>query len=359
MKGDNMRQKKSKRVKEPNQAPKILAKNPSKDLSHTVLKSNEPYPNETAAQKQTTDESKSENTETAIQEPQNNQEDKTFYLDVNQPSSERTKNPSESSSTSTSELNTENGQPEVTASLTSDIEEKGAESAAASVLEENNTANINIDQDRVSFTSTNENAARNNPNEQDSDYVNPRGVRFVQDGPNAANIPYGLPCLRELLRFLISLINTKNSESMITMGLNLITIGLESGVDHIASYQTLLAYIKDDLSKNLFNLLSTERLSIYASVLRVLFLLFESLRSHLKLQLEFIINKLTNIITSESNRISQEQREMTIDYLLQMLRIPGFAIEMYLNYDCSLNCSNLFEELTKLLSKVSDSLLLT
>ncbi len=43
----------------------------------------------------------------------------------------------------------------------------------------------------------------------DVDYVNPRGVRFVQDGTNSSPaVPYGLPCVRELLRFLISLINS-------------------------------------------------------------------------------------------------------------------------------------------------------
>jgi hypothetical protein len=191
--------------------------------------------------------------------------------------------------------------------------------------------------------------------EQDSDYVNPRGVRFVQDGPNGqnlANIPYGLPCVRELLRFLISLINHKNNDQMITMGLNLITVGLESGVDSIASYQSLLAYTKDDLCKNLYNLLSSERMPIYTSVLRAMFLLFESLRGHLKLQLEHFFTRLMEIIQSESNKISAEQKEMTIDLILQMLRIPGFAVEIYLNYDCSFNCTNLFEDLTKLLSKV-------
>ena len=90
-----------------------------------------------------------------------------------------------------------------------------------------------------------------------TDYVNPRGVRFVQEGANgvnAANVPYGLPCIRELLRFLISLINYKNSDIMISMGLNLLTIGLESGVDHIASYQSLLSYIKNDLCKKIYHL---------------------------------------------------------------------------------------------------------
>lgn len=136
------------------------------------------------------------------------------------------------------------------------------------------------------------------------------------------------------------------------MGLNLITIGLESGIDHLSGYQTLLSYIKDDLCKNLYHLLSTERLNIYASVLRVTFLLFESLRGHLKLQLEYFFIKLMEIITSESNKILIEQKEITIDYFLQMLKIPCFAVELYLNYDCCLNCSNLFEDLTKLLSKV-------
>jgi brefeldin A-resistance guanine nucleotide exchange factor 1 len=238
------------------------------------------------------------------------------------------------------------------------------------------------------------------------DYVNPRGVRFIQEtsssatgstgttATNAANTPYGLPCVRELLRFLISLINTKNADLMISMGLNLITIGLESGIDYISSYQSLLAYVKDDLLKNLYQLLSTERMAQYASVLRVSFLLFESLRSHLKLQMEHFLNKLMDIClilspndfavnslngeigisnssvllqqppaSTSSNKsnlnnnkqITQEQKEMTIDYFLQMLRIPGFAVEIYLNYDCSLNCSNLFENLTKLLSKVKIS----
>ena len=42
-----------------------------------------------------------------------------------------------------------------------------------------------------------------------SDYVNPRGVRFVQEASSSVtNIPYGLPCVRELLRFLISLISS-------------------------------------------------------------------------------------------------------------------------------------------------------
>lgn len=193
------------------------------------------------------------------------------------------------------------------------------------------------------------------PNKEESEYVNPRGVRFVQENSSnvhVANIPYGLPCVRELLRFLISLIHSRNSELMVSMGLNLLTIALESGIDHLASYQSMLSYVKDDLCKNLYNLLSSERLLIFTNVLRISYFLFESLRFHLKLQIEHFFIKLMEIIKSESNRTSQEHKEATIDFILQMLRIPGFAVEMYINYDCSLSCTNLFEDLTKLLSKV-------
>jgi brefeldin A-resistance guanine nucleotide exchange factor 1 len=41
-----------------------------------------------------------------------------------------------------------------------------------------------------------------------------------------------------------------------------------------------------------------------------------------------------------------------IDSVVQLWRIPGFVTELYLNYDCDLYCPNLFEDLTKLLSKV-------
>lgn len=241
---------------------------------------------------------------------------------------------------------------------TSGGEETLQSSSSAAILEEAAARKPSESESSSSKVGGEETAATNVEN-QEQEYVNPRGVRFVQEsavvsGSNAANMPYGLPCVRELLRFLISLIGNKNSDLMISMGLNLITIGLESGIDHIASYQSLLAYVKDDLCRNLYNLLSVDRLSIYTNVLRVTFLLFESLRGHLKLQLEHFMLKLMEIIISESNRISNEQKEITLDFLVQILRIPGFAIEIYLNYDCSLNSTNLFEDLTKLLSKVNN-----
>ena len=84
-----------------------------------------------------------------------------------------------------------------------------------------------------------------------SDFVNPRGVRFAAPAgavsPAAALVPYGLPCVRELFRFLISLINPNdrhNSDVMTHMGVALVTVALESGVDHIPAFPSLLALVK-------------------------------------------------------------------------------------------------------------------
>ncbi|XP_065602290.1 Golgi-specific brefeldin A-resistance guanine nucleotide exchange factor 1 isoform X1 [Cyrtonyx montezumae] len=188
----------------------------------------------------------------------------------------------------------------------------------------------------------------------DMDYVNPRGVRFTQSSQKegAALVPYGLPCIRELFRFLISLTNPldrHNSEVMIHMGLQLLTVALESAP--IANCQSLLGLVKEELCRHLFQLLSVERLNLYAASLRVCFLLFESMREHLKFQLEMYIKKLMEIITVENPKMPYEMKEMALEAIVQLWRIPSFVTELYINYDCDYYCANLFEELTKLLSK--------
>uniref|UniRef100_A0AAY4EUT1 Golgi-specific brefeldin A-resistance guanine nucleotide exchange factor 1 n=1 Tax=Denticeps clupeoides TaxID=299321 RepID=A0AAY4EUT1_9TELE len=188
----------------------------------------------------------------------------------------------------------------------------------------------------------------------DMDYVNPRGVRFTQstqkDG--AALVPYGLPCLRELFRFLISLTSPHdrhNTDVMKHMGLQLLTVALESA--SIAPYQSLLSLVKDELCRHLFQLLNVDRINLYAASIRVAFLLFEGMRGHLKFQLEMYLKKLMDIITSENPKLPYEMKEMALEALVQLWRIPSFVTELYINYDCDFYCGNLFEDLTKLLSK--------
>lgn len=80
-------------------------------------------------------------------------------------------------------------------------------------------------------------------------------IYSTESSASSALIPYGLPCIRELLRFLISLCNPldkQNTDAMIHMGLSLLTIALEVSADSIGKYDTLLELVKDDLCRNVF-----------------------------------------------------------------------------------------------------------
>ncbi|XP_032687446.1 Golgi-specific brefeldin A-resistance guanine nucleotide exchange factor 1 [Odontomachus brunneus] len=187
--------------------------------------------------------------------------------------------------------------------------------------------------------------------EQMEEYVNTQGVRFM---PLQQRAPYGALCVRELFRFLVSLCNPldkQNNEIMTHLGLSLLQVALEIASDALSNFSSLLALVKDDLCRNLILLLGTDRLSILAVDLQVSFLLFESQREHLKFQLEHYLTKLMEIVNSESNKISYEQRELALETIVRLWRIPGLPAELYLNYDCGLYSTNLYEELMKMFSK--------
>ncbi|XP_014484038.1 PREDICTED: Golgi-specific brefeldin A-resistance guanine nucleotide exchange factor 1 [Dinoponera quadriceps] len=187
--------------------------------------------------------------------------------------------------------------------------------------------------------------------EQIEEYVNTQGVRFM---PLQQRAPYGALCVRELFRFLVSLcspLDKQNNEIMTHLGLSLLQVALEIASDALSNFSSLLALVKDDLCRNLILLLGTDRLSILAVDLQVSFLLFESQREHLKFQFEHYLTKLTEIVNSESNKISYEQRELALEAIVRLWRIPGLPAELYLNYDCGLYSTNMYEELMKMFSK--------
>lgn len=70
---------------------------------------------------------------------------------------------------------------------------------------------------------------------------------------------------------------------------------------------------------------------------------------------QMYLKKLMDIITSENPKMPYEMKEMALEAIVQLWRIPSFVTELYINYDCDFYCSNLFEDLTKLLSKVCHS----
>lgn len=153
-------------------------------------------------------------------------------------------------------------------------------------VEENDCDNVKSGKPDSSDAVKSDDVAAQNDPVKGEDFVNSMGVRFTPQSENGsfrvqiaigtielilirylfsskcldqqaggALAPYGLPCIRELLRFLISLCNPldkQNTDAMIHMGLSMLTIALEVGADSIGKYDTLLEMVKDDLCKNLF-----------------------------------------------------------------------------------------------------------
>jgi brefeldin A-resistance guanine nucleotide exchange factor 1 len=74
-----------------------------------------------------------------------------------------------------------------------------------------------------------------------------------------APVPYELPCVRELLRFLLSLINLlerMNNKAMIHVGLRLPAIAVETGADVIDAVPSLQTPIQYETCRSLFLLLN-------------------------------------------------------------------------------------------------------
>ena len=175
------------------------------------------------------------------------------------------------------------------------------------------------------------------------------------------------PGLKELMRFLVALCNPHdrtNTPQMIQMGLHLLIVAFETGNELLRESDSLLPLLKDDLAHTLLQMLSTQKLQIFSAANRVCFLLFEAIRPHMKFQMESYFLKLAQLVSHESQQppvepnttaakvaaaaaASYELRELALEALVDMWRLPGLVSELYLNYDCSLYCSNLFEDLVR------------
>lgn len=213
--------------------------------------------------------------------------------------------------------------------------------------------------------------------------------------------PYGLPSIRELLRVLISLLNPhdqQHTDSMRLMALHILNIALEIGGRSIGRFSSLRVMIADDLCKYLFQLVRSDSTAIFTATLRLITTVFDTLRTHLKLQQElfasFVMERLapaallpktepwdaaptpTSISHLEAPSkpldrsasprppamrggpppLPAETRELMLDHLAQAAsRSPDFMIGLWINYDCAIECEDVFERLVKFMCRVRSS----
>ncbi|KAG0206857.1 GDP/GTP exchange factor for ARF [Mortierella sp. GBA30] len=215
---------------------------------------------------------------------------------------------------------------------------------------------------------------------------------------------YGLPSIRELLRVLISLLNPhdqQHTDRMRLMALGILDVALEAGGRSITKFSVLMSLVADDMCKHLFQLARTDNIPILTLALRVISSAFDTMKPNLKLQqelfLSFLLDRLNpptfalkplpynpdfgepirpTAATPEPENSSRsgspspsvksakgekmdtttahgEVRELLLECLGQFARAPTFMVDLWVNYDCGLDCGDLFQDMIKFLTRNS------
>ena len=164
---------------------------------------------------------------------------------------------------------------------------------------------------------------------------------------------YGVPVLCKVLSFLISLTSPKEHEDTRILGLSLINIVLEMGGEALAMVQPLVELMQADLCKFLLQNSQTNDLTILSLTLRVVYNLFNSIKMHLKVQLEVFLTSVHLRIADTTNMHAlPEQKELALESLLDFCQEQSLMYDLYINYDCDIQGTNLFENLCKCLCRV-------
>ncbi|KAL6719100.1 GDP/GTP exchange factor for ARF [Lecanora helva] len=240
-----------------------------------------------------------------------------------------------------------------------------------------------------------------------------RKVSEVQDHPRQMEEktgglidikPYSLQSIRELFRVLVDLLqphNRQHGDTLRIMALRIIDVALEVAGPSIAKHPSLATLAKDDLCRYLFQLVRSENMGLLNESLRVAGTLLTTCREKLKLQQELFLSyivaclhprvdiddelgidpvlyqgvpktpKLVKPTASQTNSgrttpvpIKERQklgmeggsrkpdsREAMVETIGALARIPSYLVELYVNYDCEVDRSDLCEDLIGLLSR--------
>jgi golgi-specific brefeldin A-resistance guanine nucleotide exchange factor 1 len=212
--------------------------------------------------------------------------------------------------------------------------------------------------------------------------------------------PYSLPSIRELFRVLVDLLDPhdrQHADAMRVMALRIIDVALEVAGPSIAKHPTLAILAEDRLCRYLFQLVRSDNMAILHESLIVAGTLLATCRGVLKLQQELFLSYLvaclhprveiprepgidpslysgvpqapklvkpsnsgiaTPVPVKDRQKLGMEggsrkpdAREAMVESVGALARIPSFMVELFVNYDCEVDRSDLCEDMVGLLSR--------
>ena len=224
------------------------------------------------------------------------------------------------------------------------------------------------------------------------------------DGEEDEVKPYSLPSIKELFRALVDLLdphNRKHTDTMRYMALRVIDVIFEVAGPSVADQPTLAKLANDDLCRYLLQLVRSENMFLLNGSLRVAGTLLATCRKVLKLQQEMFLSYLIGCLHSRSEIPAEpgidpslyegiphapklvkpapsqpssgrstpvpvkdrrtlgleggarkpEAREAMVESIGNLVRMPSYMVELFVNYDCEVDREDLCEDMVALLSR--------
>ncbi|QSL66797.1 hypothetical protein MERGE_001184 [Pneumocystis wakefieldiae] len=204
-------------------------------------------------------------------------------------------------------------------------------------------------------------------------------------------VPYGIASIKKVFYTLILLLephNKQHTDSVRIIALRMINTAIEVSGPVIQDHPYLCRLITDDLCRYLFQLIQSDNISIIFHSFQIISLLLHMMRPFLKFQQEvflkyaitcfsnhndikypsighvlyqemldapkhrhFISGKDISISTKEQRKLGNEEsrevniQEIIMECIFDLVRIPSFINDLFVNYDCEINMCNLCEDL--------------
>ncbi|CAM9099816.1 unnamed protein product, partial [Ectocarpus fasciculatus] len=155
--------------------------------------------------------------------------------------------------------------------------------------------------------------------------------------------------LRKIMSVLTEIMDPQSQPpENIKFALTLVNIALEAGGPLLGSLRPLVDILRGDVCRHLLRTSQSDDMAIFSLALRVVFNLFSSIKDHMKVQLEvFLTSVHLRLLNSSSfsTNPSNGALELALESLLEFCREPSLMHDLYTNYDCDVQCTNLFDSI--------------
>lgn len=193
-------------------------------------------------------------------------------------------------------------------------------------------------------------------NEEEFSVIHPSTYNLSEDAA-VANLCCGLEPFHDILVYCVEPMRLDSESEMntdrILFSLQMLHTCIVHAGETLSDYAVLLGAIRCDVFPSLVSCLRRTSQRIHASVYQVVFAMYKLFGNELLLQIESFFQTSVLRLCEGRNCPSTEHQEIALEALLDFCGYPGFLRDIYINLDCRVERTNLYEDICTLLSKTA------